>query len=146
MPKYLKHSELFIVGDSYHKINIGKKVRLLKWLEPNEVYNFAPDLKFHAGEAGAWIVTPVFSKAIPCKAPNGLSFISNVALYKEDHLGETMPHIRKLDESDLLDETTLIEVILSPEAFDNFEKLLAENPLSKNEAVKKLLARPKPWS
>lgn len=36
--------------------------------------------------------------------------------------------------------------LLSDEAFDRFEQALAANPLRSNECVKKLLARPKPWS
>lgn len=146
MSRHLKHTEAFIINDRHHKVNIGKKVRLLRWLGPNEVFSYVADLKFHAGDKGAWIVTPVFSKTLVCKAPNGLSFISNVALYQEDHLDETMPKSRALDESDLLDETTLTEVILDPEAFDRFEQFLVENPLSKNETLKTLLSRPKPWS
>ncbi|MBV4533287.1 DUF1778 domain-containing protein [Pseudomonas sp. SWRI107] len=36
--------------------------------------------------------------------------------------------------------------LLSDEAFDRFEKALDANPIRSNECVKKLLARPKPWS
>jgi uncharacterized protein (DUF1778 family) len=36
--------------------------------------------------------------------------------------------------------------MLSDEAFDRFEQALADNSLGNNECVKKLLARPKPWS
>lgn len=36
--------------------------------------------------------------------------------------------------------------LLSDEAFDRFEQALSANPLGSNECVKKLLARPKPWS
>ena len=36
--------------------------------------------------------------------------------------------------------------LLGDEAFDRFERALADNPLGSNECVKKLLARPKPWS
>ncbi|MNJ46467.1 hypothetical protein D3C77_415970 [compost metagenome] len=36
--------------------------------------------------------------------------------------------------------------LLSDEAFERFEQALAANPIRSNECVKKLLARPKPWS
>ncbi|AMA45067.1 type II toxin-antitoxin system TacA family antitoxin [Pseudomonas alabamensis] len=36
--------------------------------------------------------------------------------------------------------------VLSEEAFDRFEKALDAHPIKSNECVKRLLARPKPWS
>ncbi|MFR0672427.1 DUF1778 domain-containing protein [Enterobacterales bacterium AW_CKDN230030176-1A_HGKHYDSX7] len=36
--------------------------------------------------------------------------------------------------------------VLSEEAFDRFEKALDAHPIRSNECVKRLLARPKPWS
>lgn len=36
--------------------------------------------------------------------------------------------------------------LLSDDAFEQFEKALEANPLESNECVKKLLARPRPWS
>jgi uncharacterized protein (DUF1778 family) len=36
--------------------------------------------------------------------------------------------------------------LLSDEAFDRFEQALTANPIRNNECVKKLLARPRPWS
>lgn len=94
MPKtFLSDDEVYIVDADIAKGNIGRKVRLVKWVEAGETYRQG-GMEFLGGEEGAWIVTaaePGFGLALlRCNEDDTLEG-SQVAMCKAGHLSATPP-------------------------------------------------------
>lgn len=94
MPKtFLSDDEVYIVDADIAKGNIGRKVRLVKWVEAGETYRQA-NHEFLGGAEGAWIVTaadPGLGLALlRCNEDDTLEG-AHVAMCKAEHLSATPP-------------------------------------------------------
>lgn len=91
--QFLSDDEVYIIDADIAKGNIGRKVRLVRWVEAGEVYRQGPH-EFLGGEEGAWIVVGadpgVGLALLRCNEDDTLEG-SQVAMCKAGHLSATPP-------------------------------------------------------
>lgn len=90
MPKFLSDSLVYIIDADVAKQNIGKRVRLIKWVHPGEEYS-TPGMIFEGGETGAWVVQGELGQSLMRRNPDDTLEPATVCACKPEHLSATLP-------------------------------------------------------
>ncbi len=115
-----KGDTVFIVADDNYKVNLGKEVRLLHWVQPGDVLNYNGLLVFHGKEEGGWIVTRLDKGNLVGKTISNETLVTNVGFYKTSHLDIT----KKINFLSIEEPATSLAYtwVLTEEEFAEFEK------------------------